>query len=114
MNKPNSKLQEIVSYCSAKENAKPDFPFGDDVMVFKVNGKMFTLLRLNEPFSINLKCDPDYAEILRTKYNAVIPGYHMNKKHWNTVNIDKMISNDLLFEWIDDSYDLVLKKKKQS
>ncbi len=111
MTKPNSRIQEIVSYCSTKEDAQLEFPFGDDVMVFKVKKKMFALLGLNEPFGINLKCDPIYAEILRAKYNAVIPGYHMNKKHWNTVNFDDTISNELLFEWIDDSYNLVLKRK---
>lgn len=113
MSKPISRLQEIINYCSSKENAKPDFPFGDSAMVFKVNNKMFALIGLNEPISINLKCDPVYAQILREKYNTVIPGYHMNKKHWNTVRIDKSISNKFLFEWIDDSYNLVLKGKKQ-
>ena len=101
MTGPNSKLQEIVSYCSTKEGAQLDFPFGNDVMVFKVANKMFALIGLAEPFGINLKCDPAYAEILRAKYNAVIPGYHMNKKHWNTVNFDGTISSELLFEWID-------------
>ncbi len=103
----NSNLQDVVSYCSAKESAQVDFPFGDDVMVFKVNKKMFALVGLNEPHSMNLKCDPVYAEVLREKHKAVIPGYHMNKKHWNTINFDGSIPNNLLFEWIDDSYDLV-------
>jgi predicted DNA-binding protein (MmcQ/YjbR family) len=110
--KSNSKLQEIVSYCSSKENAQADFPFGDDVMVFKVQNKMFALIGLNEPQGINLKCDPAYAEILREKYDAVIPGYHMNKKHWNTVYMDGDVSNELFLEWIDDSYNLVVKRKK--
>jgi predicted DNA-binding protein (MmcQ/YjbR family) len=108
----NSVLQKTISYCSAKEDAVVDFPFGDDVMVFKVKNKMFALIGLKERIGINLKCDPAYAELLRIKYEAVIPGYHMNKKHWNTVNLDGTLSTDLLFEWIDDSYDLVLKRKK--
>ena len=98
------RLQEIINYCSSKEEAKPGFPFGDSAMVFKVNNKMFALIGLNEPLSINLKCDPGYALILREKYDAVIPGYHMNKKHWNTVRIVESISNSLLFEWIDEKY----------
>lgn len=112
MHRPNSKLQAIVTYCSTKENAKIDFPFGNDVMVFKVNDKMFALIGLKKLLGINLKCDPVYAKALRKKYKAVIPGYHMNKKHWNTITFDNTVSNELLFEWIDDSYDLVLKRKK--
>ncbi len=112
MPKPESIQQEIISYCSAKDDAVVDFPFGDDVMVFKVKNKMFALIGLKERVGINLKCDPVYAWALRKKYEAVVPGYHMNKKHWNTIYFDGTIPKTLLFEWIDDSYDLVLKRKK--
>ncbi len=73
-------------------------------------GKMFALTDTHDDFSINLKCDPEKAAELRERYPAVIPGYHMNKKHWNTVNVDGSVSVDLIYQWIDDSYDLIVKK----
>lgn len=86
-------------------------PFGPETIVFKIAGKVFLLLSLGEiPVRINLKCDPDRAVALREEYLAVIPGYHMNKKHWNTVIIDGSINNSLLQEMISDSFDLIVAK----
>jgi len=103
-------LQEIINYCAEKPGTTKSFPFDETTLVFKAAGKMFSLLNLNPPYSINLKCDPLLAEELRFKYQAVKPGYHMNKVHWNTVRLDGSIAESLLKRWIDDSYDLVVSK----
>ena len=91
------------------EEATEGFPFGEDVLVFKVNNKIFMLLPLNEqPVRFNLKCDPEKAIELREHYpNSVLPGYHMNKKHWNTIVINGELKSSLLKEMITDSYELV-------
>jgi predicted DNA-binding protein (MmcQ/YjbR family) len=86
------------------------FPFGDDTLVFKVNGKIFALANLDGDLTVNLKCDPSLAIKLRERYVSVIPGYHMNKKHWNTVILDGSIPDKEVFAWIDHSYNQVLKK----
>src|SRR6185503_5399371 len=84
-------------------------PFGPDTLVYKVGGKMFLLTSLDaEEFQFNVKCDPDKAVELREQYECVQPGYHMNKKHWNTITVDGSVSNSMLKEWIDDSYELVV------
>jgi len=90
------------------------FPFGDDTLVFKVYGKIFLLLSLNEsPGSFNAKCDPEKAILWREEFpDAVFPGYHMNKKHWNTVKLNGTLSAKIIREMIEDSYKLVAKKKK--
>lgn len=85
-----------------------EFPFDEETLVLKVMGKMFALSNINEFNSINLKCDPENALELREKFQAVQPGYHMNKKHWNTVLIDGSIPDTLLRQWIDESYQLVV------
>ncbi len=104
-------LEEIRAYCLQKKGASIDFPFDDVTMVIKVGDKMFILIAIeNDPIRINLKCDPFNAEGLRERYNAVTPGYHMNKKHWNTVSMDNTIPDDIIKEMIDDSYDLVFSK----
>jgi predicted DNA-binding protein (MmcQ/YjbR family) len=101
--------EEIRNYCMAKKAVTESLPFDEHTLVFKVAGKMFLLLSLDsEPLSINVKCNPDKAIELRDKYNYVLPGYHMNKKHWNTVNCSTSASKKLIFGWIDDSYDLVV------
>src|SRR5262249_22755954 len=88
-------------------------PFGPDVLVFKVSGKMFALAALDEvPTTVNLKCDPDLALDLRDRYEQVTPGYHMNKKHWNTVEIESNIPNAELRRMIDHSYELVMRLPK--
>ena len=103
-------LQKIIDYCSDRKGATEDFPFDETTMVFKIGGKMFALLNLEKPFSINLKCDPDLAEILRERYTGVTPGYHMNKKHWNTVALNSDIPEKELIGMIDHSYQLIFQK----
>lgn len=91
-----------------------DFPFGGDVAVYKVKNKMFALLSVSdEPGRISLKCDPVDAEALRGMFPAVIPGYHLNKKHWNTVILDDSIPDEVLIDMIDTSFELVVKKLKK-
>lgn len=92
-----------------------DLPFGPDTLVFKINGKVFLLAGLdNSPLQFNVKCDPDKAIELRENYpDAVLPGYHMNKKHWNTIVVNGQLSSKLLKEFIDDSYSLVKGKEKR-
>jgi predicted DNA-binding protein (MmcQ/YjbR family) len=103
-------IESFREYCLAKAAVTESTPFGEDVLVFKVSGKMFALVALDEvPATANLKCDPDRALELRDRYEQVRPGYHMNKKHWNTVEIDSGISDSELRNMIDDSYDLVVR-----
>ena|SRR5690606_30629215 len=107
-------VEQIREYCILKEDVEESLPFGPDTLVFKVEGKIFLLLPLDvEQPQFNVKCDPDKAEELRAEYTCVLPGYHMNKKHWNTIIVDGSASSAILKEWIDDSYDLVKKKKKR-
>ena len=102
---------DFRKYCLQKAGAIEDTPFGEDVLVFKVSGKMFALAALDEvPTTVNLKCDPDLALELRDRYEQVTPGYHMNKKHWNTVEIEGGIPDPRLRRMIDHSYDLVAKR----
>ena len=103
-------LAQFLEYCLSKPRATEGTPFGPDVLVFKVSGKMFALAALDEvPTTVNLKCDPDLALELRDRYEQVTPGYHMNKKHWNTVGIEGGIPDPELRKMIDHSYDLVAK-----
>jgi len=103
-------LGSFREYCLSKPGATEDTPFGKDVLVFKVGGKVFALAPLDEvPAAANLKCDPDLALELRDRYEQVRPGYHMNKKHWNTVEIDSGIPDAELHKMIDHSYELVLR-----
>ena len=101
---------ELREYCLTKPKVTEGTPFGETVLVFKVAGKMFALMSLDEvPATANLKCDPDLALDLRDRYEQVRPGYHMNKKHWNTVEIDSGIPEAELHRMIDHSYELVVK-----
>jgi predicted DNA-binding protein (MmcQ/YjbR family) len=100
-------IEIIRDYCISKKGVTESLPFGDDTLVFKRAGKIFVLANLDGDLSINLKCDPAFALELREKYASVIPGYHMNKKHWNTVLVDGSIPDKEILEWIDQSYDLV-------
>jgi predicted DNA-binding protein (MmcQ/YjbR family) len=103
-------LEQFREYCLSKPGAAEEMPFGEDVLVFKVGGKMFALASLHGvPATANLKCDPDRALELRDRYEQVRPGYHMNKKHWNTVEIESGIQTAELHEMIDHSYELVTK-----
>lgn len=103
-------IEEFRSYCLSKKWVSEEFPFDEVTLVFKVGGKMFALTGLDEEFRINLKCDPEKAIELREEYPSVLPGYHMAKKHWNTVVIDGTVSDEIVKQWIDDSYTLVLNK----
>jgi predicted DNA-binding protein (MmcQ/YjbR family) len=98
----------LREYCLSKKNVTESLPFGEDTLVFKVKGKIFALANLDGDLSVNLKCDPSYALELREKYRSVIPGYHMNKKHWNTILLDGSVPDKEVFSWIDHSYDLVI------
>jgi len=105
--------QTLREFCNGFKGAEETFPFGEETLVFKVMGKMYALMPLDRaddlPPTISLKCDPTLAQMLRQTYPAVQPGYHMNKKHWNTVTYDDTIPPDELFSWIEDSYALVVK-----
>lgn len=103
-------IEDLRLYCLSKKGVSEEFPFDETTLVYKVMDKMFALTDLEGEFSMNLKCDPDKAIELREKYTAVKPGYHMNKKHWNTVYVDASVSYELLISWIDDSYKLVVDK----
>jgi predicted DNA-binding protein (MmcQ/YjbR family) len=103
-------LAQFREYCLSKSCASESTPFGPDVLVFKISDKMFALAALDEvPITANLKCDPDLALELRDRYEQVTPGYHMNKRHWNTVEIEGGIPDTELRKMIDHSYDLVAK-----
>jgi predicted DNA-binding protein (MmcQ/YjbR family) len=106
-------IEELRDYVIKKPSVTEGFPFGDTVIVFKVNGKVFLLVPLDtERLQFNVKCNPDKAIELREEYpDCVLPGYHMNKKHWNTVIVDGTLSSKQLKEMVDDSYSLVAKKK---
>ena len=107
-------IETLQDYCLSLPDVEETLPFGPDTLVYKVNGKIFLLTGLDaETLSFNIKCDPEKAIELREQYACVQPGYHMNKKHWNTIIVDGSASSAILKEWIDDSYDLVKKKKKR-
>lgn len=101
-------IEEIREYCLKKKGVSEGFPFGDDPLVFKVMGKMFCLVNLVPPLRVNIKCDPEKAVELREEYSFVRPGYHMNKQHWNTIEVEGIVDPKILYEWIDDSYDLIV------
>lgn len=102
-------IESLRAYCLAKKGVEETFPFGENTPVFKVSGKMFLLSSFTDtPLQFNAKCDPDKAIELRDRYDAVQPGYHMNKQHWNTVIVDGTIPSRLLHQMIDDSYNLVV------
>jgi predicted DNA-binding protein (MmcQ/YjbR family) len=102
----------LRDYCISKDGATEGFPFGEDTLVFKVNDKIFALVNLDGDLSINLKCDPVFAIELRERYPDVRAGYHMNKKHWNTVMLNGSVPDREVFSWIDHSYNLIIGKHK--
>lgn len=106
-------IESLRDYVLQKHGVTEGFPFGEDVLVFKVDNKLFLLVSLNaQPLQFNAKCNPDEALELREEYpDAVLPGYHMNKKHWNTVIINGTLTNKQLLDMIDNSYNLVGKRK---
>ncbi len=113
-------IQQFYEFCLSKKGVTEHFPFDEETLVFKVGGKMFCLTSLKEwengTPSLNLKCDPERAEELRSEYEAIIPGWHMSKKHWNTVAFNSDVSDKMIRELINHSYELVfnsLTKKNQ-
>lgn len=104
-------LAQFREYCLSKPDAVEEAPFGPDTLVFKIGGKIFAITSLDEvPTRANLKCDPDLALELRDRYEQITPGYHMNKKHWNTIEIESEIPEAEIRNMIDHSYKLVAKK----
>ena len=106
-------IQQLYEFCQSKKGVNEHFPFDEDTLVFKVGGKMFCLTslkqwELQEP-SLNLKCDPELAIELRTNYEAIEPGYHMSKLHWNTVNFNSDVNDVMMCKLINDSYNLIFK-----
>jgi len=106
-------IEQLYDFCLSKKGVTEHFPFDEETLVFKVGGKMFCLTSLNEwekgTPSLNLKCDPDRAQELRAEYEAIIPGWHMSKIHWNTVSFNGDVSDKMMLELINDSYELVFK-----
>jgi len=106
-------IESVREYCLSKAGTSEGTPFGPDVLVLKVMSKVFAIMSLDEDRTINLKCDPERALELRADYDFIIPGYHMNKKHWNTVEDVHRAEEKLLTELIDHSYELVVKGLKK-
>ena len=99
----------IDTYCLAKPGSLVDYPFDETTRVYKVLGKMFALIsESDDPLRLNLKCDPADAQALRAEHPRILPGYHMNKQHWNTLVLDGSLPDELVYELIDHSYDLVV------
>lgn len=108
-------IESFREYCLAKAGVTEEFPFDEVTLCFKVMGKMFALTGLGkETFAVNLKCDPEYAIELREAYEDVKPGYHMSKKHWNTVQFENGLEEELLIKLIDHSYAMVAKGLKKA
>ena len=102
-------IESLREYCLRKKSVREDFPFGDSTLVFKVRGKVFLIARLDQsPLQFNIKSDPDKAIERREEFDAIRPGYHMNKKHWNTIVLDGTLREKFLQEMIDESYALVV------
>ncbi len=106
-------IETLREYCLSFDDTEECFPFDETTLVFKVRGKIFLLTDLEGDLSINIKCEPLKAIELREKYPAVTPGYHMNKKHWNTIALDGSVPDKTLLGWIDHSYSLVAGRKKK-
>lgn len=101
-------IECLRDYCLSKPAATEDFPFDEEVLVFKVAGKAFLLTSISNFVSLNVKCDPERAAELRDQYTGVTPGFHMNKKHWNTLLLDGSLTDRFILEQIDHSYDCVV------
>lgn len=100
-------LDQLQAYCAKKAGVSWDAPFGPDVLVFRVAGKIFALAPMDVFATVNLKCDPERAVELRAQYDGIIPGYHMNKQHWNTVDVNGDVPQKLILQLVDHSYELV-------
>jgi predicted DNA-binding protein (MmcQ/YjbR family) len=102
---------EVLDLCAALPGAREDYPFGDGVAVFKIGTRMFALVALDgDPGTVNLKCDPELAIELRARHGAVRPGYHQDKRHWNTVDLDGSIDDEEIREMVEHSYELVMSR----
>jgi predicted DNA-binding protein (MmcQ/YjbR family) len=102
-------IESLREYCLQKKGVREEFPFGDATLVFKVEGKIFLLAGLNNlPLQFNIKCDPEKVMELRERYTSIQPGYHMNKRHWNTILVDGSLPEKMLRSMIDDSYELII------
>ena len=105
-------IEELRNFALSLHEVEESFPFGEDTLVFKTKNKIFLLVSLSSvPLQFNVKCNPDRAVELREQYSSVLPGYHMNKKHWNTIIVDGKLTSKQLKQFISDSYFLVTKKK---
>ncbi len=107
-------LEKVREHCLKKKGVTESLPFNEDSPVYKVMGKIFLIANLVPPVSISLKCDPEKAVELRERYDFVRPGYHLNKKHWNTVELTNTATDRVILEWIDDSYLLVINSLKKT
>jgi predicted DNA-binding protein (MmcQ/YjbR family) len=107
-------LESLRTYCLEKPGTTEGTPFDNDTLVFKVMGKMFALISISTPDTVNLKCDPERAEELRAEWEEIQPGYHMSKKHWNTVQLRGRLTDTFIRELIDHSYTLVAQSLKKS
>lgn len=107
-------IEELRDYVLTLKSVEESFPFGEDTIVFKNNNKIFLLVSLSSiPLQFNVKCDPEKAVELREQYSCILPGYHMNKKHWNTIIVDGSLNNSQLKDLIKDSYSLVAPKSRK-
>ena len=107
-------IEDLRNYVLSLKDVAESFPFGEDTLVFKTNDKIFLLISLSSsPLQFNVKCDPEKAIELREQYSCVLPGYHMNKKHWNTIIVDGTLSQSQLKNFIKDSYNLISKKSSK-
>lgn len=107
-------LEELRDFTLSLKDVSESFPFGEDTLVFKTNDKIFLLASLStHPLQFNVKCKPEYAVELREQYSSIMPGYHMNKKHWNTIIVDGTLNQAQLKQFIKESYLLVVKKKRK-
>jgi predicted DNA-binding protein (MmcQ/YjbR family) len=107
--------RELKARCLALPGVGEEFPFGDEVSVFKVGGKMFALCALDgDPLQLSVKCDPELAAQLRATYPAIAPGYHLNKRHWNTITLDGSLPDQMVIDLLGDSYDLVVASLPQA
>ncbi len=103
-------IEQFREFCLNKKGVTESFPFDEDVLVFKVLNKMFALTSLSSPeFKVSLKCNPEKAILLRDEYESIIPAFHMNKKHWNSVNVETLMDDTLFIELLNHSYELVIK-----
>jgi len=102
-------LEELRNHCREYKSVSEEFPFDETTLVFKVKGKMFALTDIEAFLSISLKCDPEDALVHREIYDSVIPGYHLSKKHWNTITVNEDVSDELILQWLGESYRLVVR-----